>query len=439
MNLTGEKKLNLLDRILIVLAVLYAFYSLEPYFAWRTFNNGIFGYLIGSIPYRTIFGVLFICAFFVRSKGKIKCDKKTRYLSFGVLISSVFCVALAGGIDNTHTFSMAWIPYLTVFCFIFLPKELKRKAYNIYFCVFAFTLILPIIFYALELTGHGMSYSILEPQEEIKVIRGFFYRHYLGAVQRDHLYDLLAQYKMCGIYDESGKLGTLAALFLIGERFKLKKNWKAIIALIGGVLSFSLAFYLLVAIYYIVMCVVNRKFKNIIAITLVIAAYFTFVNIPIQDGVLKNLQTRIMITESGLAGDNRVNDSFNALIDDFNQNGTLYTYAFGYGDGAIAQVQSQNNIDGSSYKSFIYNFGYVGFASIVLWLLLYGYLYSRDLKFNVNKAQVWAIVIAYIINLYQRPTSFYLGYMMIMIGAIEMIRQEAGGSMNDKRLEQRFL
>lgn len=433
------KKTDYFNGILLLLAVLYAVYSLEPYFTWRTYNNGIFGYLLGSVPLRTIFGILFIAAFFVISKGRVRCNKYTKYLAVGVFICAIFCVAIAGGTENTHLLSMSWIPYLVVIFYLFLPHDMKIKAYNLYFLFFVITLIIPMLCYVMHLVGHDLPYSILQPQEEIKVIRGFYYKNYFGAVQRVHNYDLLSEMKLCGIYDESGRLGTLAALFLIGERlnFKNSKNkWKCIICLIAGIMSFSLAFYLIIFIYYAILCVFNRKFKNILVVLLAIVIYLGFVSIPLKDGVLKNLQSRITITESGLNGDNRTNEQFDELIEEFNENSSLYSLAFGYGDGSIAQVQISNNIDGSSYKSFIYNYGYIGFASLILWLILYGLFNAKSLRMAAHKAQVWAIVIAYIMNIYQRPTSFYLGYLMIMIGAIEIIRNEEEGLLNDKRLQK---
>lgn len=420
------KKTDFFSGILLLIAVLYAVYSLEPYFTWRTYKNGVYGYLLESVPFKTIFGILFIVFFLARSKGRIRCDKYTKYLAVGVFICAIFCVAMSGGAENTHLLSMAWIPYLVVIFYLFLPDEMKIKAYNVYFLFFVITLIIPMLCYVMHLVGHDLPYSILQPQEEMKVIRGFYYKNYFGAVQRVHNYDLLSEMKICGIYDESGRLGTLAALFLIGEKLNFK-NWKSIICLIAGIMSFSLAFYLIIFIYYAILCVCNRKFKNIIVILLAIVVYWEFISIPLEDGVLKNLQSRITITESGLNGDNRTNEQFDDLIKEFNENSSLYTLAFGRGDGAIVQVQISNNIDGSSYKCFIYNYGYVGFASLILWLILYGLFKTKSLRIATHKAQVWAIVIVYIINIYQRPTSFYLGYLMIIIGAIEIIRNKEKG------------
>ncbi len=430
------RKTNFTSEILVILAVLYAFYSLEPYFTWKTYNGGIYGYFLGSVPYRSIWGILFVLCFFIKSKGIIKADKASCFQSVGVLICASLLVVLSGGIENTHVFSLTWLPYFIVMCYLLLSSEQKIKAYNIYFFVFSITLVLPIAYYVLLKIGINIPYSILEPQEVIKVIRGFYYKNYFLAVQRTHNYDLLAELKMCGIYDESGRLGTLAALFLISERLKIKNKWQNIICLIAGILSFSLAFYIIIIIYYCGMCIFNRKFKNVMLIAVIIVAYFIFMRLQFEDSVIRNLQSRISIIETGLAGDNRTNNQLDSLMDDFNDNSNIYTLIFGRGDGAIAEIQNNNNIDGSSYKCFIYNYGYAGFSSIIIWLVLFGVFKTRQMKSKEARAQTWSIILAYILNIYQRPTSFYLGYMLILIGAVEIISNsgEENGNNFEKRL-----
>lgn len=428
MKIVSTKK-NLINSILVFLIVSYSFYSLEPYFTWKTYRNGIFGYIFGIIPFKTLFGIMFIFVFLLKCTQKIKVERSNKYLALGTAICAVLLVGLSGGFGNTHIFSMAWISYIIVMCYLLLSSELKIKAYNIYFLIFAITLVLPIVYYLLLKTGIKIPYVVLEPQEQIKVLRGFYYKNYFGAVQRIHNYDLLSEFKLCGIYDESGKLGTLAALFLISERLKFKGNWKNILCLIVGVLSFSLAFYIIIVIYYCGMCIFNHKIKNIVVIIAVVIAYFFFMNINFEDDTFKNLQSRLLITDAGLVGDNRTNEQFDDLINEFNENSNIYTLIFGYGDGAIADVQNKKNIDGSSYKSFIYNYGYLGFVSIIIWLIIFGVLKTKNLESKEQKARIWSILLAYILNIYQRPTSFYLGYMLILIGAVEII-------INEERVQQ---
>lgn len=429
-------KKNLVNTVMICLLVLYSIYSMEPYFTWKTYKNGLFGYLFDSIPFRTIFALLFLVLFLIKYSKRIKVQRIDKILAIGTIICALVLVGLSGGVENTHILSMAWVPYLVVASYMLLPSDIKVKTYNLYFFIFSITLILPIIYYILLKGGIKIPFTILEPQETIKVMRGFYYKNYFLAVQRTHRYDLLSELKMCGIFDESGRLGTLSALFLISDHLRIKDRWQNILCLVAGVFSFSLAFYIIIVIYYLGMCVFNRKIKNLFIIFLVFIFYLIFINIDFQDSTLQNLQNRFSITDEGLAGDNRTNDQFDKLIQDFNENSNIYQLLFGNGDGAIAEIQSNKNIDGSSYKCFIYNYGYLGFSFIIIWLILYSLLKCDKIKSKEAKAHIFSLTLAYLLNIYQRPTSFNLGYMLILLGAVELTIKEERVIQNETIIEK---
>ena len=171
---------------------------------------------------------------------------------------------MAGGSERTQILSLAWLPYFVVASYILLPEKIQRKSYNVFVTIFAVTLILPILWYILTHLGFRIPYSILESYEEIKVIRGKFYKLYPLATQITSRWDPLYQeLHLCGIYDEAGRVGTLAGLVLVSEKYRLKGNWKNIIILIAGILSFSLAFYAIAVVYYLVSCFDKKKYKNI--------------------------------------------------------------------------------------------------------------------------------------------------------------------------------
>lgn len=143
--------------------------------------------------------------------------------------------------------------------------------------------------------------------------------------------------------------------------------------------------------------------------------YIGFINIDFSDPTLSTLQNRIIITESGLVGDNRTNDAFDALMDDFNRS-DLYTRLFGAGDGAIGEIQASRNIDGSSYKCMIYNFGYVGYGLSIIWLVMYGIIQMKQKR--SDRVQMFSLLVLYLANMYQRPSVFYMGYLLIMFGGM---------------------
>ena len=416
-----KEKYTIIDKLMIALIVLFSFYYLEPFFIWETFLGGAFRNLFGTVPFRTLFG-LAIIALWILFYSKKGIPRQKARLCGMVLIVAVFIVVLAGGSEKNQMLSFAWVPYFVVIAFILQPKKNQRKSYEIFVLIIAITLILPIIYYVITHVGISIPYTRLESAEEIKVVRGKFYKLYPLATQLTSLWDPLWQeLRMSGIYDESGRVGTVAGLILASERFKIKGNWKNIIILIGGIFAFSLAFYAIAVVYYLVSCFEKKKYKNIFIIIGVIIGYFVFMNIQFSDPNITQFQQRLEFTSNGLAGDNRTNADFDGLMNEF-YHSDPYSILFGKGDGVIGEIQSARNIDGSSYKCMIYNFGFVGFGLSIIWLFLCALFFMK--KKGANKTQIIAVLLVYLANMYQRPSVFYMGYMLIFFGGIVIASQE---------------
>ena len=70
----------------------------------------------------------------------------------------------------------------------------------------------------------------------------------------------------------------------------------------------------------------------------------------------------------------------------------------------------------------IYNFGFVGFGASIIWLIVYALSYAK--KRGAEKMQIIAVLMVYMANMYQRPSVFYMGYMIVMFGGILIASQE---------------
>ena len=228
---------DITKKIVTILFAVYAFLGNKPYFTWDTFEHGKFANIVG-VPIATLVGVLsigFVLLFILWRGAKIERRKFT--LAVFVIILSFFTVLISGG--SSHALSMEWVFYIVVALFVLLPDEYQKAAYNIYKSLFVLTLILPIIYYVLVHIGVQIPYDRLESYEPIKVSTLMYYKHYPLASQLTSQYvSELTEFRLSGIYDEAGRLGTLAGLFLVSERFELKGNWKNIIIFVAGVLSF---------------------------------------------------------------------------------------------------------------------------------------------------------------------------------------------------------
>ena len=403
-----------IDSCIIAIFAVYLFWNLQPYFTWDTYYDGILKEYDG-ILYTTLFFILMAFLVFLRY-----CNKKINIYNYKVFFAitvAILPVLYLGICGNNYNllFSGLIIPYIALVIYLLLPDSIKVKIYKLYLTIFAITLIPSIIYYIFGLLGISIPSGILESYEKMKVSMGVHYKLYPFAIQLEELSNPMSLFRLCGIYDEAGKLGTIAALFLIGEKYNFKNNKTNIIILLAGILTFSLSFYVLTLLYYILDNIVKGKPKNVLILIALVIIYIIFVNVDINIQVIKTLQSRILITSEGLSGDNRTNVLFDEIFDEFKK-ADSYHKLFGYGEGAIGIIQNTKNIDGSSYKSLIYNYGYIGFGISIAWIVCFAVVLSKRYK-KVSKYMI-IFTIIYLINIYQRPSLFYPPFMIIYIGGI---------------------
>jgi len=318
---------------------------------------------------------------------------------------------------NSNVFSLDWLPYLVVAIFVMLPEKQQNISYEMYRTLFAATLIIPLITYVAVHIGIKVPYEILESYEQIKIAHGYFYKKFLFAIQMSSVANLSTpDLRFFGIYDEGGRVGTICALMLCAERLQVKKDWKNFIFIVAGVLSFSMAFYLLLFIYYCCRCLEKGETKRILALILVGIVGVVLLNYDFGIPEIQKFQSRFAITKSGLGGNNRESAEYKKVLVDFYNKSDLYHLLFGNGIGAIGAIQDAKEIDGSSYRSLIYDYGFVGFGLSVLWIVLYALFTAKKHKEEANQAYTLAII--YLANMYQRPSLFYISYLIIFIGGL---------------------
>ena len=401
-------------KLIPLLVALYTFLCNKPFFVWETYESGKFSNLFG-IPLSSLVG-LFLCGLLLDLYifGKMKLIKRKAVYGGLILLSSILCIAIAGGIE--HILSGEWLIFIVAALVVMLPNDLIRRSYFDYKTIFAVTLIIPIFYYIILHIGISIPYSIIQSPEAIKAENGMmFYKLYPLNLQLSSKYgDILTEFRLSGIYDEAGRLGTLAGLFLIVEKFKLRGNWQNIIIFIGGCLSLTLSFFMFCFVYFIFLLLNSKSYKKIIILIAGILFVFAFMNIKTSNPALSRLQSRLEITSTGLAGDNRTNPIYDMYFNTMFSKG-IKEILFGQGAGALENLKGLT--DGSSYKTLIFNYGFVGFSFQIVWLLYYAI--SNKLRIKNNRSlQYILLFIAYILNIYQRPTMFNMSYLLIFIGGV---------------------
>jgi hypothetical protein len=141
------------------------------------------------------------------------------------------------------------------------PEQLQR-AFAIFHWLFAFSLLPGMILWAWIATGLPIELKFMAPPGDI-VQRGVTeYLEFPGALFLLSNGIVLphggALFRLCGIYDEPGTVGTIAALCLAASGFRLRSIPGAIV-FTAGVMSFSVAFALLAGLGLVASAALQRR------------------------------------------------------------------------------------------------------------------------------------------------------------------------------------
>lgn len=344
-----------------LVAVLF-FLSTNPYFLWGT---GISNLVSIAIVILVIFNL----------------QKRINVIEFIALcIISLFYTAI--GIRHSGTM-LGMVYILIIPIYFFIDRNLFRNSYKKFIIILSAVTTLSIVSYFLIVFFKvPLSYSEIEPLNPIK---DFTYLKYpfLVMENRDIGLDITRLY---GVYDEPGVLGSLAAVILCKEHFNFKKS-ELIPLFIGGLLTFSLYFYVILLIYVLLF----TKIKTVVAICLCMAVLIPIL-LQIED--LKILIFNRFIIENGVwKGNSRYSMAFLDWYDKFRH---TPMYFIGMGTGYNLVV----NYGGASYRDIIVNYGIILFCCY-----LFGYfLLSLRRHFKFKEFVLSVVLIATFI--YQRPFIF---------------------------------
>jgi hypothetical protein len=391
---------NNISKVIYFLYALVGFVILKPYFTWSTYFNGIFdkvGLLLSAL-------ILFL--FFIFLMKKIKKDISSYLIasSFFVLYTILNLTGLGKGSNLNYLF-MTTIYGLVIFTFFLLSESAKKTVYLNFKRLFAISLISSIFFFIVLNTGMNLPYSILEATHQGKASQGFFYINYPGSVFIAR--DTSSFYRLGGMFDEPGVVGTIGALLLAGDNFKFKGRKDNLIILIGGILSFSLAFYLLVIIGVAIKFLNKGLAKFSFFLFTFIVIFYTVLTLETNNYFInKYIQERIFV-EDEIIMSNRANETFDYGFDSFINGDSRYVL-FGHGD----KMASKNPyISGSyHYKMLIYDYGILGFFLIIAWLIV------ASIKMNKFNKECLLMLLLFLISIYQRPYVLTFDYILLLFG-----------------------
>lgn len=231
---------------------------------------------------------------------------------------------------------------------------------------------------------------------EMKGSHYVFDNHFLFLI-----YNGFDYFRFYSVFDEPGVLGTLSAFILFGNKYDMRK-WQNIVIFLGGVFTYSLAFYILFLIgyFYFASSSLCKLLKSLLALILISSIVFFL----LKDDVSFTLSIIERLQNFGLESiDNRTGDEINEHLDAMYKSPVIV-----FGEGPYFLKQHSDTV-GASYKLFIIEYGLMGLLSLFLMYFSLVRIRTKDTIF---------CLILFVLSFFQRPYAF-TSWQLVLFAAIQ--------------------
>ena len=333
-------------------------------------------YVVQNLEIYLFFLTFFVFAFF----GGSLTDVKNKKISLFLFLSSFLFLLFTCVIHFERPFVTTVYEIVFGSLFILMRYECRDWIYDKFIKIISLLFFLGICEYALMNIGIDFIWGTYE-REQMEFYQGIFTSvpvYYKEVPARFHAF--------C---DEPGTVGTIAFFILATiDRNKYKKEFY--ITLVAGVLSFSMAFYLLGALYLIFNF---RKYlfsiKSIVIIILLsLVAYFTLAEF-LDQRVFQRINSKDAIETL----DNRNSDVVNKKFDTFIKSSDC---VFGLGHRTYYDWKKKTDNISVGLKEQVFMYGIFGVSIMVL------IFSSVFLRYNGKKKKNIVMLTLFWISFYQR-------------------------------------
>lgn len=364
-------------------------------FVWLAFSAGgyipLYEKLILIIRYSSIL----IGPLYLAYQGKM--EKKNNILLVPLFYYFLLLVLHTfGGYNGSYIHEL-----VSISVFILMSDVMKMRVFHYFYKIILYSCAISILLYPAILLGLPIGFQTV-PFVNDGVETSVYLKWLIFGIVGDGQWGFP---RLCGIFNEPGGLGTVCAL-LFAATYRYSKFYEKLILLLAIILSFSVAGFLLVFVFY-ALFYIKKGWKYFIPLGLLVAFVIIAPSIDWGDEFVNQFVARFKITDEGLAGDNRVKPEFEILYNQvFNSNDVFFGKGATYG----------NDMGTSSYKNLIIQFGVIGFG---LYFILWLFAMLSSAKKNRD---CLILLLIFIISLYQRPvpiTSSY-GYVLLIGGCLSI-------------------
>lgn len=271
--------------------------------------------------------------------------------------------------------------------------------------IFTIILLLGIIIYFVSFIVKLPSFTIA-PLNKAKI--GSYKVHIFELEIID--YTIANSRRFMSVFDEPGVIGSILALLISYKKIDFKKM-RDIVYVLGGLISFSLAFYIILLINLIYNKTMSVKIY-LVSFLILGGFYYTnkeFVNIALFD--------RFIIDDNSIGVvDNRASLDFNDEYDRFLNNGGDSLF-FGLGPSALEKLNKSIESEASTYKIIVYKYGIVGCVIFIFFFIYCTLIFAPT-------GRGWFFFSMFLLVAMQRPDIFSYYNLLIYLSCLSFISVE---------------
>ena len=376
---------------------------------WDSYNNSFVSTVFKMAQHFA--GILLLFYAYLSNNKKLKISRS----GYVIIFLSILIFLHVNLLGSQYIFASTLLCVdvtIGVVAILSLQVQQRLRLFKIIIVVFCIITLPGLLYYILYLLGFDLNYSILQSDHPGKVSRGMYYLHKsFGLI----LVEPANINRYTGIFDEPGMIGTTAAILFAAGYKKIKTKW-LLLLLVEGMLSFSLAFYGLIIIFFSVKILLENPIKMICAVGVLVCAITVFRNMDFESEELTAIQKRFKPNTTMSIKTNRYSTLFEKEYNAFWEKGgyPLYMGIGGLGSYAKNPVM----IGANTYKCLIYDLGIVG---CILFLSFFASIFIIKKKVLIDFIPFLSV---YFISLYQRAYVYKFSTVAIFILAITMIYYE---------------
>jgi hypothetical protein len=385
-------------KLLPLSLALSAILWLRPYWSWTS-------------PSYFRLSVVLVALAFLTTYGASRLVLTYRNVLCCLLLLALFLYYGSHSAHGVFDMSSGW---LVLVLFIVADDTTKHEAFVTFAAAFAIMLIPGIVVFVLNALGIMTPWHYLSSSRvDFDLINGAmpdFYRDYFGSVVRNsQLFRAGSRtiFRLHGMFEEPGVIGTFAALLLAADEMRFRKRPHNVILLVGGLLSFSLAFYSMISLY----ALLRRPMRTAGVSACIIAVALSFPSLYDFPTVRFLFLNRFTLTGGQVLADTRVSKVFAALYQDF-WTADLQTRLF----GSKTEIGLLIDTGTFSYQTIFFTYGIMGMAALVAFLAVGSLSVSR------SRAAV-ILLLLFLASIYQRPNVLILPYFLVLLGGAVTMAQ----------------